>query len=133
MTEDKKKRNKRQQDWQNQSRDRVNMIFSKGFKDRVQEAAAAVGLSVSRYVETAVNEKIQRDNGNMMPTPSAEPYTIPPEVLAKIEAHREPPPPALPLPTDDIAAAPVEVLAQWLHDHGYTARQIREYLKDNRK
>lgn len=68
MTEDKKKRNKRQQDWQNQSRDRVNMIFSKGFKDRVQEAAAAVGLSVSRYVETAVNEKIQRDN-----TPNTEP------------------------------------------------------------
>lgn len=42
-------------------------------------------------------------------------------------------PPALPLPPDDIAAAPVEVLAQWLHDHGYIARQIREYLKDNRK
>lgn len=42
-------------------------------------------------------------------------------------------PQGLPLPPDDVAAAPVEVLAQWLHDHGYAARQIREYLKDNRK
>ena len=62
MTEDTKKRNKRQQDWQNQNRDRINMIFSKGFKERVQTAAAVVGLSVSQYVEQAVIEKIERDN-----------------------------------------------------------------------
>ena len=71
MTEDKKKRNKRQQDWQRQSRDRINMIFSKGFKERVQAAAAAVGLSVSQYVELAVDEKIESENGSAAPP---EPY-----------------------------------------------------------
>lgn len=64
MTLDLKKRNATIQRWQNENRDRINMIFTKGFKERVQAAAAAVGLSVSQYVEQAVNERIQRDQDN---------------------------------------------------------------------
>lgn len=42
-------------------------------------------------------------------------------------------PPQLPEPPEDIATAEdTAALSQWLHDHGYTARQIRQYLKDNR-
>ena len=62
MPEDTVKRNKRQQDWINANRDRINLTFAKGFKDRVQTAATAVGLSVSQYVERAVDNQIIRDS-----------------------------------------------------------------------
>lgn len=121
--------------------ERINLTVTAEQKEAIKAAAESVGKSVTSYIlykvfSDTVQDNIGQDNNNIaQDTPAAnpEPYQIPPEVLAKIEAHREPPPPALPLPPDDVAAAPVEVLAQWLHDHGYTARQIREYLKDNRK
>jgi hypothetical protein len=114
--------------------ERINLTVTAEQKEAIKAAAESVGKSVTSYILYKVfSDTVQDSIGQDTPAADPEPYQIPPEVLAKIEAHREPPRPALALPPDDVAAAPVEVLAQWLHDHGYTARQIREYLKDNRK
>lgn len=112
--------------------ERINLTVTAEQKEAIRTAAESVGKSVTSYILYKVfSDTVQDSIGQ--DTPSAEPYTIPPDVLAKIEAHREPPPPDLPLPPDDIAAASdTAILSQWLHDHGYTARQIRQYLKDRK-
>ncbi len=57
------KRNKRQQKWTDENRDRINLIFSKGTKERVQAAAEQAGLSKSQWIEAAINEKLERESG----------------------------------------------------------------------
>ena len=64
MPEDKLKRNKRQQKWLTEKKDRVNMAFTKGIKEKLQEAADAAGLSKTQYAEIAILEKIERDKNN---------------------------------------------------------------------
>lgn len=61
MAEDTVRRNKRQQKWQNEHCDRINMIFSKGLKEKIQAAAAAAGKSQSKWVEEAILEKLSRE------------------------------------------------------------------------
>ena len=62
MAVDTKKRNTRQQNWVNENRERINLLFDKGTKDRLTQAAAASGVSISEYVRNAVNSKLQKDN-----------------------------------------------------------------------
>ncbi len=64
MPEDKKKKNKRDQKWKDENRDRINLLFTKGLKEKIQAAADKVGLSKSQYVEKAILEKIERDQNN---------------------------------------------------------------------
>ncbi len=64
MPEDKQKRNRRQQEWKNENRDRINLLFTRGVKNRVQAAADRAGVSKSAWIEAAINEKLERDNEN---------------------------------------------------------------------
>lgn len=112
--------------------ERINLTVTAEQKEAIKAAAESVGKSVTSYIlykvfSDTVQDSIRQD----APAANPEPYQIPPEVLAKIQPYEEPP--ELPKPPADILAAGDEVLCQWLHDHGYTARQIRQYLKDSRK
>lgn len=64
MPEDKQKRNRRQQKWTDENRDRINLLFTRGIKSRVQNAADRAGVSKSAWIEAAINEKLERDGGN---------------------------------------------------------------------
>lgn len=56
------KRNKRQYQWEKENKDRINLTFTKGLKERVQEASDQAGLSKTRWVEAAILEKLERQN-----------------------------------------------------------------------
>lgn len=64
MPEDKQKRNRRQQKWTDENRDRINLLFTRGIKNRVQAAADRAGVSKSVWIEAAINEKLERDGEN---------------------------------------------------------------------
>ena len=64
MPEDKQKRNRRQQKWTDENRDRINLLFTRGIKSRVQNAADRAGVSKSIWIEAAINEKLERDGEN---------------------------------------------------------------------
>ena len=61
MAIDKQKRTKRNQRWIDTKRDRINMVFTKGLKEQIQDAAKSAGLSQSQWVEQAIREKMDRD------------------------------------------------------------------------
>ena len=61
MPEDTVKRNKRQYNWQKETYDRLNMLFEKGIKERIQTAADIRGLSTSKYVQMAVEKQLKED------------------------------------------------------------------------
>lgn len=61
MAVDTKKRNTRQQTWINENKERINLIFEKGTKERLKEAAAASNITISEYVRQAINEKLEND------------------------------------------------------------------------
>ena len=42
--------------------DRVNVTMPKGKKDEIQAHAIRYGLSVTAYINAAIDEKMQRDN-----------------------------------------------------------------------
>lgn len=68
MAEDKVKRNKRHTKWVNENRERINLLFRMGSKDRIKEAANAAGLSLSQWVQNAVDEQIKREqDGDEIP------------------------------------------------------------------
>lgn len=62
MAVDTKKRNTRQQNWINENKERLNLLFDKGTKERLTKAAAASKVSLSEYVRNAVNAKLSEDN-----------------------------------------------------------------------
>ncbi|MBR4794266.1 MAG: hypothetical protein IKV25_01250 [Clostridia bacterium] len=62
MAVDTKKRNSRQQNWVNENKERINLLFEKGTKERLTQAAAASGVSLSEYVRSAINSKLKEDN-----------------------------------------------------------------------
>lgn len=62
MAEDKVKRNKRHTKWVNENRERINLLFRMGSKDRIKEAANAAGLSLSQWVQNAIDEQIKREH-----------------------------------------------------------------------
>lgn len=43
--------------------DRVNLTMPKGKKDKIQEQADGQGMSVNAYINAAIDEKMERDNG----------------------------------------------------------------------
>ena len=59
MAVDIQKRNKRQQKWTDENRDRINLVFSKGLKEKIFEAAKIEGLSMSQYVEKAIKKQLE--------------------------------------------------------------------------
>lgn len=61
MSVDTKKRNKRQQDWINNNKDRINIAFTKGIKEKVEQAAKAENISKSKWIENAIVEKLERE------------------------------------------------------------------------
>ena len=68
MAEDKVKRNKRHTKWVNENRERINLLFRMGSKDRIKEAANAAGLSLSQWVQNAIDEQIkQEQDGDEIP------------------------------------------------------------------
>lgn len=62
MAVDTKKRNTRQQKWINENKERLNLLFDNGTKERLTKAAAASNVSLSEYVRNAVNTKLLEDN-----------------------------------------------------------------------
>lgn len=41
--------------------DRINYVIKKGRKEEIQAAANAAGVSLNKYIDTAVCEKMERD------------------------------------------------------------------------
>ena len=60
--EEKKKFNK--QDYDNQyiklHKDRINFLMDKGTKERINQAAAAEGITASEFIRAAINEKLEK-------------------------------------------------------------------------
>jgi len=110
-----KKRNKTFNEWQKANKDRINMAFPRGFKDRLQAAADEAGESMTQYVVNAVDLRI---NGATIPTASIPAYnkdTQPPTISTKDK----------PQPPEDIAKQGGNVLIMWLLNAGYSDEEIR--------
>ncbi len=62
MTEEqKKKNNKRMNEWKKANRERINFLMPQGYKNRINAAAAVLGISASEFIRRAIDEKIKRD------------------------------------------------------------------------
>ena len=57
---DTEKRNKRQYAWQTDNRERINVLFDKGTKDRITMACSSTGQKVSEFIREAVEEKLYK-------------------------------------------------------------------------
>ena len=64
MAVDTKKRNTRQQTWINENKERINLLFEKGTKERLKEAAAAANVTISEFVRQAIEEKLEKQGKN---------------------------------------------------------------------
>lgn len=60
MPVDTTRRNKRQYEWIKQNADRINCLLEKGMKDKINEAAAAAGISCSEWIRQAIEEKLNK-------------------------------------------------------------------------
>lgn len=60
MAIDVEKRNKRQNKWIKENSDRINFIMPKGTKEKIQQAAAAAGLSAAEWIREAITEKLNK-------------------------------------------------------------------------
>ena len=60
MALDTVKRNKRQYEWQKENTDRIVLLSPKGTKERIKDAAEMVGLSMSEWINRAIEEKLQQ-------------------------------------------------------------------------
>ena len=58
MAVDIEKRNRRQYVWQKEQKERINILFEKGTKDRIRAAAAKLNINASEFIRTAIDEKI---------------------------------------------------------------------------
>ena len=54
---DKEKRNARQKRYQD-TKDRINFVMEKGTKERINQAAAADGISAAEWLRRAIDEKL---------------------------------------------------------------------------
>lgn len=61
--EDKKKFNKQEYDnaYIRDHKDRLNFVMPKGTKERIQQAAAAAGLSAAEWIREAITEKLSKE------------------------------------------------------------------------
>lgn len=48
--------------WQQENRERINLVVAKGKKAVIQAQADAAGVSVNAYINAAIDEKMERDN-----------------------------------------------------------------------
>ncbi len=58
MPEDKQKRNARLNRWKAENKDRINILFEKGTKERIANASKIVGESTSEFVRKAVEQRL---------------------------------------------------------------------------
>lgn len=63
MPEEKKRKAKWQNDYIARTYDRINLTMPKGKKEAVQAHAARMGQSVNAYINSAIDEKMERDQG----------------------------------------------------------------------
>ena len=61
MAVDIEKRNKRQNQWIKENADRINFVMPKGTKEKIQQAAAAAGLSAAEWIREAITEKLSKE------------------------------------------------------------------------
>lgn len=47
--------------WQQENRERINLVVAKGKKAVIQAQADASGVSVNAYINAAIDEKMERD------------------------------------------------------------------------
>lgn len=60
---DKAQAMKKQNEWINNTYDRINLTVPKGDKDVIKSHAAARGHSINSFINEAINEKMDRENG----------------------------------------------------------------------
>lgn len=48
--------------WQQENRERINLVVPKGKKSIIQDHAFAIGMSLNAYINAAIDEKMERDN-----------------------------------------------------------------------
>lgn len=60
MAIDIEKRNQRQYNWQKEQKERINILFEKGTKDRIKAAAAKLNINTSEFIRNAIDEKIDK-------------------------------------------------------------------------
>lgn len=61
MTEEQKRqRNIRQETWKKENRERINILFEKGTKERIKVAATQLNIKISEFIRQAVEEKLQK-------------------------------------------------------------------------
>lgn len=58
MAEDKQKRNARQNRWKANNKDRINVMFEKGTKERVAAAANKLGETSGEFIRKAVERRL---------------------------------------------------------------------------
>lgn len=64
MSENISKRNKRQNNWQKNNKERINILYDKGTKERIKAAAEKANISTSELVRQAINEKLEQLENN---------------------------------------------------------------------
>lgn len=50
--------------WQQENRERINLVVPKGYKAKVKEYADASGSSLNGYIKEAIDEKMEKDNSD---------------------------------------------------------------------
>lgn len=59
--QDVKEKNKKHYQWQLENRERICMLFLKGTKERLANAAKKYDISISEYTRRAIEEALKRD------------------------------------------------------------------------
>ena len=54
------KRNTRQNTWQKENKERINILFDKGTKDRIKLGADKLAISSSEFIRQAIEEKLYK-------------------------------------------------------------------------
>ena len=116
-----KKRNKAINEWQKATKDRVNMLFPRGFKDRLQAGADEVGESMSQYVVNAVDMRI---NGAL--SSGSRPESVNNNIVQSVNYLSKPQPsPEL------IASNDRTKIVLWLFQNGWADDEVKQFLADN--
>lgn len=58
MTQSNTERNRKIQEWKKANKDRINLLFEKGMRARIQEASSMENESVTEYVSKAVEARL---------------------------------------------------------------------------
>ena len=60
MAEDLVKKNKRCREWKKANTERIDILFEKGTKARLEAACQVLGITRSDFVRQAIDEKLKR-------------------------------------------------------------------------